>query len=190
MARQISSAFKLRPSLPSQPNGAALLLRGENPLRSVAEQGVLPVSRRNGRGYWPLLHGHPLFAAHSPDFFSSQSSSIFSRPISPYSRSSSACAAGLGPRFPSNNVAARARISFFIAQPRPDAPRTAARSRSGSSTPRIASIPTFALNSALCTFRFLPSLMPSPSQDGSLNPCLKIGVHYNWLAMAPRPVTR
>lgn len=46
--------------------------------------------------------------------FLSQSSSIFSRPISPYKRSSlSRAASGFGPRLFSNNAPALARISFF-----------------------------------------------------------------------------
>jgi hypothetical protein len=50
------------------------------------------------RLYWP-----------SPDFFLSQSNSIFSRPISPYRRSGELCSStGFGPRLLSNSEAARA----------------------------------------------------------------------------------
>lgn len=57
---------------------------------------------------------HPGFGAHTPNFFLSQSTSIFNRPISPYRRSSSPLSsAGFGPRLPSNSAPADSRISFF-----------------------------------------------------------------------------
>lgn len=57
---------------------------------------------------------HTGLRAHGTDFFSSQSSSLFSRPISSYSRSSSARPAALpGPRLPSKSVAACSPGSFF-----------------------------------------------------------------------------
>jgi len=44
---------------------------------------------------------------------------------------------------------------------------------------RTASKPTFALNSAVCTPRFLPSLIYyHPFTDDSLNHRLRSGVHY------------
>ncbi|WP_298159790.1 hypothetical protein, partial [Ferrovum sp.] len=50
---------------------------------------------------------NPITPCHGrdiPDFFLSQSNSIFKRPISPYNRSGSWCSdTGFGPRFPSNN---------------------------------------------------------------------------------------
>src|SRR5450830_620323 len=49
-----------------------------------------------------------------PSFFLSQSTSIFSRPISPYSLSSGLVSSmGLGPRLASNKAPAFSRISFF-----------------------------------------------------------------------------
>ncbi len=49
-----------------------------------------------------------------PRLFLSQSSSIFSLPISLYKRSGSRCAAiGLGPRLPSNSALACSWIAFF-----------------------------------------------------------------------------
>ena len=52
----------------------------------------------------PAASGHGRLI---PDFFLSQSSSILSRPISPYSRSGALCGAmGWGPRLPSNKVLA------------------------------------------------------------------------------------
>src|SRR4030065_2351912 len=59
----------------------------------------------------------PLLAIFSwliPDFFLSQSSSIFSRPISEYSRSGLADgSAGFGPRLASNRLDACSCSSFF-----------------------------------------------------------------------------
>src|SRR5574337_780710 len=99
-------------------------------------QLALPRDRELTAGVDPA---HSERRTHSPDFFLSQSSSIFKRPISPYSRSESACDAGFGPRLPSNSVAACCTISLRVF------------------TPRTASIPTFALNSALWTLRLLTS---------------------------------
>ena len=84
-------------------DNAGLLLRIDRRTRHPGQNALPNYSYRTAFGNPPLPdHGRLI-----PDFFLSQSSSIFSFPISLYSRSGSRCAAtGVGPRLPSNSVLA------------------------------------------------------------------------------------
>src|SRR5574337_1213233 len=117
-------------------------------------QLALPRDRELTAGVDPA---HSERRTHSPDFFLSQSSSIFKRPISPYSRSESACDAGFGRRLPSNSVAACCTISLRHCPTTTGCTPYCCPISLSVFTPRTASIPTFALNSALWTLRLLAS---------------------------------
>jgi site-specific DNA recombinase len=99
-----------------------------------------------------------------PDFFFSQSSSIFNCPIALYNSSGSRCAAaGLGPRLPSNSVLAFSWMAFFHC---PTWTGCTPYSRPISLivlTPRTTSRPTLALNSGVSTFRVVTPLIASCS---------------------------
>src|SRR5471030_680434 len=119
--------------------------------------------------------------SHSPSFFLSQSTCIFNRPISPYSLSSGLLSStGLGPRLASNKAAALSRISLFHWPTSTGCTPNSCAISVTVLTPRTASRPTLPLNSAVCTRRFLPSLICChPFTDHSLNHRLKFGIHYS-----------
>src|SRR3989338_7248504 len=141
-------------------------------------QFALPGQRQWFDGADPLL---AVFYWLIPDFFLSQSSSIFSRPISEYSRSGLAeGSAGFGPRLVSNRLDACACSSFFHM---PTCVGCTPYSWPISFTvlmPRIASRATLALNSPVKFLRFVSLITCSFLQQATiLIYCLIIGVHYN-----------
>src|SRR5674476_231485 len=118
-----------------------------------AGQFALPGQRQKLGGADPLLAN---FYRLIPDFFLSQSNSIFKRPISEYSRSGVADgSAGFRPRLASNRLPACSCSSFFH---KPTCVGCTPNSWPISFTvlmPRIASRATLALNSPLKFLRFV-----------------------------------
>src|SRR5450759_5271511 len=140
-------------------------------------QFALPGQRQRFDGTDPLP---AIFYWLIPDFFFSQSNSIFNRPISEYRRSELADgSAGFGPRLASNRLDACSCSSFFHILTCVGCTPNSWPISFTVLMPRIASSATLALNSPVKFLRFVSLITCSFLQQATiLMYCLKIGVHY------------